>query len=144
MKRINNILLDDRPGAFSKYYSGMPLTLSQAQRISDVLADELGIISVRVEFCQHLIDDSNGLYCDDPARILLNKRRAKLSTLLHEIGHHLQHQAYDFMWGDTVHGATFGKAIRRVVTAFRRAYDDPNFIYISGRMILEPKNRRSK
>ena len=124
---------------FSNYYSAMILDIEDAQRIADSLSKSFNLPKASIQYCQHLFDEANGRYIPNRNQILIKKDNAKLSTLLHEIGHHLEFNAYERDWNE--HGYSFQKAIRRVINRFRKLYDDPNFIYISGRMILEPRRK---
>jgi len=124
---------------FSNYYSSMILDIEDAQKIADALSDSFNLPRVWVRYCRHLFDEANGLYIPDKNQILIKEDNAKLGTLLHEMGHHLEYTSYVRDWKE--HGYSFRKAIRRIVNRFRKIYNDPNFIYVSGRMILAPRKK---
>ncbi len=115
----------------SKYYPAMRFDINQAQALVNILTMELNLPSVRVKYFQFL-NGCNGIYKEYESEIHIQKDRAKLSTLLHEVAHHLQCKGYGFNYiGETVHGATFQKSLRKIIRTFKIAYDDPNYDYFT-------------
>jgi len=126
-----------------KFYSALELTVLEAQVIANTLTIEFKIPRVPITYVSYLLDDANAMYNTGRKDISIRKDRPKLSTLLHEIGHHLQFTGYDHPWGlrGNAHNEVYQKAIRRVVNRFRKVFDAPDFVYISINQILEPKRK---
>ena len=119
----------------------MYFDIYQAQALANIICLELALPRVKIIFKPALYD--RGTYFENRntngSEIEIRKETPRLSTILHEIAHHVQYQYYGYHhgFGETSHGNTFTKAFRKVVKIFKETYNDPNFILVCGNRIIE-------
>ena len=119
----------------------MILPIEVSQTIADSFCGIFGLPKVEVIYKDLSYLNAWGLY--EGTKVFLEKTRPRLATLLHEIAHHVQNEENpNYRCFESVHGASYQKAIRKVVKVFREAYGCERFIYFSGKQILEPKRRK--